>query len=317
MIDEYLIRIEEYLKDIKKMVEGLSVQPNAIKLNVPEQPQLPLEPFSESKAVSPYLNEFNELQRLLGTSEWIEAVPPLLICDENSLEERKLRAEGIMDFMIEEPLNGKKFLDFGCGEGFCLSEATKRKASLAIGYDIKKQWDDKVQQATVQWNDVKNQGPYDYVFVYDVLDHAEGDPEDILRKIREVCHSGTVIRIRCHPWCSRSGTHAYRSLNKAFLHLVFTDVELIKLGITESYPTVKVIHPFMNYKNWFNDSGFEIVKEEPIIEELNKFFEENLIISNRIKKNWSKSPDSQLSTGLVFPSYQMKIVFIDYVLKIK
>ncbi len=329
MIDEYLIRIENYLKDIKQIVEGLSGRkieniPAIIeKLDLPVSPRQsinlldsfeldkpqPIAPQPE-EVMTPYLVELNQLKGLLESPEWVEAADPKLICDETKLEDKKLRIEGIMDFMIDDSLEGKKFLDFGCGEGLGLDEAIKRGAKLSVGYDIVDHWHKNFSGkswATGDWHEVIDHGPYDYVFIYDVLDHIIGsnsNPVSVLQSISRVCHPDTIVRVRCHPWCSRSGTHAYRSLNKAFIHLVFTDVELVRMGVVGSYPTEKIIHPHLTYKNWFEDGKFEIIKEEPISEDFSKFFSENPLISERIKNTDTRTAYS--ARGQIFFSRKAK-----------
>ena len=47
------------------------------------------------------------------------------------------RAEGVVDILVEESLENKKFLDFGCGEGHMAKYAAK-ECSLSIGYDLQK-----------------------------------------------------------------------------------------------------------------------------------------------------------------------------------
>ena len=69
---------------------------------------------------------------LLKSDEWPEAVPEFLICEDTE-EDKSDRAEGILDFMGLD-LDGKKFLDFGCGEGHVAMKAAE-SAKVSVGYD--------------------------------------------------------------------------------------------------------------------------------------------------------------------------------------
>jgi len=61
---------------------------------------------------------------------------------------------------------------------------------------------------------------YDFILINDVLDHA-ADPLDMLEQVNKIRNPETKIVVRCHPWTSRHGTHVYKQMNKAFLHLIF------------------------------------------------------------------------------------------------
>jgi SAM-dependent methyltransferase len=61
------------------------------------------------------------------------AVDPLLISDDTP-EEKSMRAETILNVWLPE-LQGKRFLDFGCGEGF-IPVLASRTAEIAVGCDI-------------------------------------------------------------------------------------------------------------------------------------------------------------------------------------
>jgi 2-polyprenyl-3-methyl-5-hydroxy-6-metoxy-1,4-benzoquinol methylase len=298
MIDEYLIRMENYMKEIKSLLLELKNQ------NV----------YMSSSEDKLYLEEFDELKALLSSKEWPEAVEPDMICDQNNEEQVKIRAQGILDFMIEEPFAKKKFLDFGCGNGAMAEEALELGASSSVGYDVEKKWTDKERKVilTTSLDTVKQNGPYDIILLYDVLDHANTKPEEILKQVHSVCKPHGRVFVRCHPWCSRTATHAYTKVNKAFLHLVFSDIELVRLGIPSGDCTQRAIHPQMTYQRWFDKSGFKVISASPSTETVENFFKENPIISKRIKSHWMTSHDSNLANGSHFPEFQLKMQFIDY-----
>lgn len=303
MIDEYFIRVENLLREISDTLKQVAGKG----------------PEVAGAGPASYLDDFNELKGLLASDRWPVAVEPDLICKDD-LEEKKIRAEGVIDFMITEPLGGKRFLDFGCGEGLTIPEAVRKGASAAVGYDARAQWSAASFAGggvlTDDWQKVRASGPYDVVMLWDVLDHLTGeDPIDALKKVKEVCKPGAAVYVRCHPWCSRSATHTYRSLNKAFTHLVFSEVELVRLGITGGEPTLKVVHPQMTYTNWFQVAGFAIAVNDPATEDVEKFFSETPVVAARVKANWSGSQDQRLASGESFPDFQMRQHFIDFVLK--
>lgn len=276
--------------------------------------------------------EFEELKKLLVSSDWPESVLEFQIVDENSEQEKMDRAEGVIDILIQEDLKDKKFLDFGCGEGHMAKYASSQ-CQTSIGYDIAKPndsfvWEEKQENflLTTDFNKVKENGPYDIILLYDVIDHAmrkesektpeslgNGDKEtEILKKASEVLSETGKIYLRCHPWCSRHGSHLYRKINKAFVHLVFYNNELGDLGyeLTCGNGTNgnRIVFPILSYKKIIQNSRLKI-QSEPEIERQNveEFFKNTEIIANRIKKS---VPVSEAT----FPDFQLSMCFLDYIL---
>ncbi len=255
----------------------------------------------------------------LLNDRWPYAVDPLLIADPNSEDDKISRAHGILSIVVTEPINGK-FLDFGCGEGHVVSEVAK-KAPLAFGYDIVKHdsWD-RFNPVSNQffsnvWHKVVDKGPYDTVLIYDVLDHLKDEAEVVkeLKNIRSVLSDKGKVFVRCHPFCSRHGTHLYQSVNRAYLHLCLDNEALDKLGYKYLH-TIKIIHPLQTYKSWFDQSGFNQTYWNIVPENVEPFFQQPAIAS-LIKKNWRTSGEEALSSGKSFPEWQMKQQFVDYVLE--
>lgn len=261
--------------------------------------------------------EFLELRNLLVSSEWPESVLEFQIVDENSEQEKMDRAEGVIDILIQEDLKNKKFLDFGCGEGHMTKYAASQ-CLTSIGYDIEKSsnqnfiWGEKQDNflLTTDFEKIKENGPYDIILIYDVIDHSE-NPVDVLKQASSVLSDGGKIYLRCHPWCSRHGGHLYRQINKAFVHLVFTDDEIEQLGhkVDKSIKT-KVCYPILNYKKLIELSELKQTTKDPELERQNveDFFEKNEMISNRIKKI------VPVNEGKEFPKFQLSICFADYIL---
>lgn len=260
--------------------------------------------------------EFEELKRLLHSEEWPEAVSSFQIVDQQSEEEKMDRAEGVVDILITENLENKKFLDFGCGEGHMAKYASK-DASFAVGYDIKRpenptlDWENKEEKLllTTDLEKVKQEGPYDIIMIYDVLDHVEGS-DPVLNQAKILLADGGKIYLRCHPWCGRHGGHLYRQLNKAFVHVVFSDEELEKIGLKQEEKTHKIKFPILEYSKMIQAANLKIENKEPDVERQKHedFFEKNKIVSERIKKVISAEG------GKVFPAHQISQCFLDYVL---
>ena len=264
-----------------------------------------------------YATVFAELQELVKSDSWPIAVDPDLICDDGSEDEKMMRAEGVIEHMIDEDIEGKKLLDFGCFQGHVTKKSLEQNPELSIGYDIQEYDWNNAPNFTTKWETIVEKGPYDIVLLYDVLDHLEGDHVTILKQIGGVMKPGGRFYIRCHPFCSRHGTHLYKTINKAYMHLVFSEVELTRMGYGVGLKTTRVIHPHATYKHWFNEAGLDLLHENAVHENLEEIFHLNLEINKRIRENWRNTTvDRDLSQGKGFPSFQMRLQFIDYILKV-
>ena len=271
-----------------------------------------IEILKASDEVAETDSEFEILKNLLNSNQWPEAVLEFQIADENSEEDKTDRAEGIVDILVEESLENKKFLDFGCGEGHAAKYASE-EASVSVGYDIKKQgnlsWEkDENFLLTTEFDKVSDKGPFDIVLIYDVLDHAE-DPLDVLNKVRSVLSPQGKVYLRCHPWSGRHGGHCYRKLNKAFVHLVFSEEELKSLGCDVEFNN-KVLFPLGFYNDLIKKSLFENQKQDIEQQEVESFFKDNDLIKSRIlnvfiRDEWKND----------CPQFQMGQCFVDYVLR--
>lgn len=244
---------------------------------------------------------------LLESSEWPAAAPQFLIC-ENTEKDKSERAEGILNY-IGENLDKKKFCDFGCGEGHVIREIGKY-ASTSIGYDILKDgelnWETTQDNYTLTTNFeiVKEKSPYDFILLYDVLDHAK-NPLEILEQVKSLCNKDTKVFVRCHTWMSRHGSHLYQQINKAWIHLVFTEEELNLMGL-KIPETKKIYLPLATQEDWFKQSGFKVINSDIIKCQVETFFRRPLIL-NRLPLNQFKGE---------FPEWQMSQSFNDYILKV-
>lgn len=264
------------------------------------------------------LCQFDDLKTLLDSSEWPNAVFEVQIADENSEEDKKERAEGIVDIILPS-LDNKKLLDFGCGEGH-VAECAAKKANLSIGYETEKnpnsqlKWEEKKENLllTTDFEKVKSEGPYDIILIYDVLDHAKKESmSEILERAKSVLSEDGIIYLRCHPWCGRHGGHAYRKINKAFVHLVFTEEELEEMGLVLE-PTQKVLFPLNTYSEAIEKAGLVNIQEREIdFQDAEPFFSENPVVKERLLKLYGLKEWGE--NGV--PAFQMSQCFVDYVLK--
>ena len=255
--------------------------------------------------------EFDNLKTALFSDKWPAAVNENLICDPNSENDKIERGFGIIELVIDESLNNdQKFLDYGCGEGHCVTAAADSLGcGLSVGYDIKQHNWPTVEKTFFSSNfqQIIDRGPYDVIMLFDVLDHVVNEtPVEILTKLSNILNENGKMYIRCHPWISRHGSHLYHKLNKAYIQLAFTEEEL-KLLINDYVPepNLRVTKPIATYFNIFESANLQIVSDRQIKENVDSFFRipkiEQRIINN--------------SGHEIFPEFQMSISFIDYVLK--
>jgi cyclopropane fatty-acyl-phospholipid synthase-like methyltransferase len=66
---------------------------------------------------------------MLDANTWPIAVHPDLICNDESEADKMARAQAILDIIISDSVQGKKVLDFGCGEGHLTKAVSDRKAT--------------------------------------------------------------------------------------------------------------------------------------------------------------------------------------------
>ncbi len=251
-----------------------------------------------------YEKQLQESRDLLNSSEWPNAVDPEMICDDNE-EKQNQRAESILDLLISERLKGKKFLDFGCGNGNTIPQAQIREAEFVLGYDVK--FEDlkfPITDFTTNFVDVRSKGPYDIVLVHDVLDHIVLiDPIQALRQIHSILSMKGRVYIRNHPWSSRHGGHLYSKLNKAFIHLAFDETELVRINGLQCDPNIRITNPLETYRYWFDQAGFKIVSEIAIRDEVEHFFLKPSVINDRISKNFEDKDSMKDCLSISFVEY--------------
>lgn len=274
-----------------------------------EEHHMPSAPKDETEK----LKELTELRLLAKSSVWPEAINPELL---TQTEDEKLhRGARIIHDLAHTDLIDKKVLDIGCGEGHTsFVAANLYGARLVVGYDIEdKKWNFTETEnlvLTSSWSDVESYKLYDVILIHDVIDHTS-DFDKTLEKLSLLKSETCKIFVRCHPWLSRHGTH--NDLNKAFLHLVFTDEELYAMGV-KSTIAHKLLDPLESYRKLFKNAGFTILSEKETRRDVEMFFTHNPNIRRRIKEKFQKSTKPEFANGDEFPRDLLELEFVDFVL---
>lgn len=300
-VNECLDRVITLLVQLKNSFMENGPAPRGVQL-VHHEPEPPVEPDPIDESKPDFLSRMDE---------WPEAVPAHIIVDRNDEIAKVERARGIVEHLIDEDLTGLRFLDFGCGDGHVAYYATEKNAH-SVGYDIREseswgKFEDRGNfTLTTDWKAALDQGPYDVILCFDVLDHVEGiEPTIMMRQLHEALSDNGKIYMRTHPWISRHATHTYHDFNKAFSHLILTDEELSEyIPDYSPQPNIRVQYPLKTYANYFQQANLKVLSTREVKREVEPFFKRDDVASRIIKA-------AQVGE---FPEYQMSLEFIDYVL---
>lgn len=292
--------------------------PPVIQVKCDEPPTIPPR---ESKSVSvppPYpsaeeialfeVKRKEHIGKLMAIDCWPEAFPSFM-ASKSSAQDQVNRANAVLDMMLDRNVEGMRFLDYGCGEGWIVQEILKRGVAESWGYDIEESenWPNlkgKLKM-TSKGNDMHS-SHFDVVMLYDVLDHCE-DPVAVMAHVRNCVSPKGVVYVRCHPWTSRHATHLFKQgINKAYLHLFLKYHEIESLISGKPMFTREEKRPFEAYHWWFKD--FDIKKERPVKEPVSEFF--HVPSFKELLANEQGIHQSQIDDFLKL----MEIQFIDYVL---
>ena len=320
-LNQLIESIVEVQKTIKTIIPTLTNSEknssNDIK-NLPEQqtektkPKTPggQKPTNNAKSVpskdlgpAPNINDNN----------WPESVPEKMIVTKSGPAEKKYRALQIIG-LLGIPINGKRVLDCGCGDGFVTAEIS-HQAELAVGYDIieHENWEKLRQEhhnilITADSLTMLNRAPYDVIILYDVLDQLKGeDPTKFLKSMADLLDENGQIFIRTHPWTSKHGGGIYDQLNKAYVHLALTTSELIDAGVRPLF-NLKISRPMATYEKWFTDAGLKLEHRNIIAEPPHSYICNNLL-DRIIKITWGDNIDKEQAIRI------MSNQFIDYTLR--
>lgn len=253
-----------------------------------------------------YEIEFAQMKELIEDQQWPIAVDPSVICTDD--EKTKIRAISILDLVVGERLKNKKFLDYGCGTGHVVYQATQGGAS-SLGYDIdESKFKFESNLFTNDFEEVKRNAPFDIILLHDVLDHIQNiNPIEALMQAKSVLAPEGRIYIRNHPWSAKHGGHLYEQINKSYLHLVMDEVELARAGGFSCQHNIKVINPIETYNHWIKEAGLKITSEIPTKSDVPQFFKEGSLIREKLLKLWGD--ESAMLAN-------MEIEFVEYVVEL-
>lgn len=217
-----------------------------------------------------------KLRMLLHSDKWPLAVEKHRLCDINSDADKLARANAILDQVVDVSVAGKRFLDFGCGEGHVPFASIGLGAEVAVGYDLLRQGWGQFPNIpslilTSELAVADEYAPFDIILIHDVLDHCL-DPIETLEEAKQFLADDGRICVKCHPWCSRHGGHNYHGINRAYAQLFFPEGE-----------GQRVMRPFEEYREWFAQAGLEIRYERPSYGEIPKFFQMSNYLSDKLK----------------------------------
>jgi len=299
-------QVEQLGSSINQIISSLDVTITSKDEPVNKNPRAYANSLSDNKLIPIDLTQIETM--LLG---WPRAVDPALITDQNdedSLQYRALQILSIMPISIKD-LN---VLDIGCGTGHLAVEMSYQAKSV-VAYDVDtKAYGDFSQSTNLTFaqdiEQVQQNGPYDFIVMYDVLDHAKGDPLDLLKTAQQLIKQDGTIFLRTHPWVSNTGGHLYETMNYGFLHLYLTPYEMSKLGYKLPY-NIKATRPMAMYEDWINRAGLKIESRTIKAQPINDFFKKEAVINRIIQVTWADKiqPDQALKI--------LKNDTIDYVLK--
>lgn len=255
---------------------------------------------------------FDLLKSIVLEPSYPEAVDPSLICNTSDENDKIERATNIVEIYIEEFIENKSLLDFGCGEGHVALAALDKNPSIVKGYDIKSEnfskkiTEEKPNLLTSDWNEIAKE-KYDVILMYDVFDHLENeDSVEVMKKIKSVLNPDGKIYARMHPFISRHATHYYHTLNKAFVHLIFSPEELEQItGVKPEIHINKVFYPYRFYNEVFKKAKINTISSNTIENEVEPYFKENKMLMDHITKKFNFHD---------VPLHQMSMSFIDFVL---
>ena len=227
--------------------------------------------------------------------------------DETTKQFRAVQVVGIMGV----PLSNLHVLDFGCGDGFVSREIASTAKSV-LGYDIKRHdaWPSHRLSnllLSTDIDEVYKNGPYDQILAFDVIDHLEdAELDQTIKMLSSLLRSDGKMFIRFHPWTSKHGSHLYSKINKAYVHLAFTESELANMGYTLE-PNIKIVRPLAAYDLMLSKNGFKIDNRKGHSEEVDYYFDGALLDRmNHVTWKGKADRDSMLRImGLQFIDYHL------------
>lgn len=147
---------------------------------------------------------------------WLRAADPEAILSESG-KQQSLAYSRVKNHFLREligPVEGKRFLDFGCGSGFFLVEAAKRGAATAVGVDALEtclaaaRLSAGRERASERTSFVKGESlsalpdrrPFDVILLRDVIEHVDNDSALLSQAAGLLSPTGRLILSTQNAW---------------------------------------------------------------------------------------------------------------------
>ena len=136
----YLQKIDQFSNSLKSVKQALEELKNSQESSYMMQLEKMRYEMSEIKnelqkrglpEISQYELLFKVIKEMVYSDEWPRSVDPKAICVSEQMAFE--RAQSILDLVVAESLNGKSFLDYGCGEGHVVMHALKQDPKISLG----------------------------------------------------------------------------------------------------------------------------------------------------------------------------------------
>lgn len=247
-------------------------------------------------------NKYADIRRTIEKSFWPCAIHPNVIFKK---EEGFSYARGVVEHIIDEEIAGKRVLNFGFDDypvSELIHEEYDPEISVRYSFCELKEKSTNTFFSTTDIEKVRLKAPYDIILIYDVIDHIEEDPVGLLKEAKRLLKKNGTIYVRFHPYCSRNALHLHHDLNKAHIHLLFTQEELKKIVPKSKIKFNRgIIYPHL-YERYIKSSELKIKFKREILEgriwpflmseekqskprvELKKIFEERKSIITKANK---------------------------------
>ncbi|BBD10003.1 class I SAM-dependent methyltransferase [Desulfovibrio ferrophilus] len=162
--------------------------------------------------------------------------------------------------LIEEctqtKMQGRSYLDIGCGWGYNIDEAHRRKARYSAGIEIgqvrHKSWEERVGDTDdmkfilddLHTHDFQEQ-TFDIISSFNSFEHFD-DPALILHRCSKIIAPQGLLLISFNPlFCAPMGSHKYRMINIPYVQNIFDDDIVSKYFFKKK---VKDPYPGLNRK---------------------------------------------------------------------
>lgn len=227
------------------------------------------------------LAELTDLRIMAKSKEWAEAY-----------DEKICSVDNLRKFIetISTPINNKNILEFGCNDNE-LASLLKNEcgAKKVVSYDLdlckfkQENINDQKIIYTENFRIVQQNAPYDIIIANDILDHVE-NPVHWLKQMSSLMEENSRLFVRFHPYTSRNGTHLGNQINKAYIHLIFSDDELATFGVSNKF-TKEIVDLKVSYEKFIEASGLKIIKHSVKKNPVDIIFLTDKRIVNRLRKH--------------------------------